>query len=660
MVLERPCMGVGWGAGSSRLGSTDALRILQDDANPTVRPPLCGKRLGTVAVVGRAAPVSLRRAPAPLPREGARGWPALGVGRREAALLGCPCHPPAAGGRAGGRGLFRRASANVRRSPDVSASARGARGDPRGGPAGLVRGGGGVWRGLLSPRRPCSPPDPAQGPGPPPGSSLPGPPGRRGLAVPPPPPRPEHGSGTGQGPPSPPAAAPQPTRRRARAHAGQAEEEEGGGGAPPSSSPPSPPPILLWWSGGVFPHFPGATASVRCPGGARCVSTRDRRARGLRRTRALLFYGTDFRAYEAPLPRLRHQAWALFHEESPMNNFLLAHRAGLALFNLSATFRRASHYPLSTQWLPGAAYLRRPPARTLAQRHRARRRLAPLLYVQSHCHVPSDRDRYVRQLMQHIQVDSYGECLNNRELPSKRLRDTSTATTEDPEFMALISNYKFHLAMENAICHDYMTEKLWRPMHVGAVPVYRGSPSVRDWMPNNHSIILIDDFESPKELADYLHFLDRNPDEYMKYLEYKNPGGITNQFLLENLERREWGVNDETLPNYLNGFECFVCEQENARLAAEREHKRTGGKVPAPEPYIAQSTHMGCPPPAPGFGNIEDIPDGDSWKEMWLQDYWQSLDQAEALSAMIRNNESDQGKFWDYMHKVFLKRTRQN
>lgn len=49
-----------------------------------------------------------------------------------------------------------------------------------------------------------------------------------------------------------------------------------------------------------------------------------------------------------------------------------------------------------------------------------------------------------------------------------------------------------------------------------------------------------------------------------------------------------------------------------------------------------------------------------SWKEMWLQDYWQSLDQGEALTAMLHNNESHQGRFWDYMHKIFMKRTRQN
>ncbi|KAM6104872.1 LOW QUALITY PROTEIN: GDP-fucose protein O-fucosyltransferase 4 [Pterocles gutturalis] len=412
-------------------------------------------------------------------------------------------------------------------------------------------------------------------------------------------------------------------------------------------------PILLWWSGNLFPHFPGDTERIDCPRGS-CLVTRSRRAARHRRTKALIFYGTDFRAYEAPLPRLPHQTWALFHEESPMNNYLLSHPPGIQLFNYTATFRRESDYPLTLQWLPGVGYLRGPPL-PLAEKEAWRRRgYAPVLYLQSHCDVPSDRDRYVRELMKYIQVDSYGKCLHNR-APSERLRDTSTATTEDSEFMTFIARYKFHLALENAICDDYMTEKLWRPMHLGAVPVYRGSPAVRDWMPNNLSIILIDDFDSPQELAKS-DFLDKNGEEYLKYLE--NLGGIKNQFLLESLARREWGVNDLTLPNYLNGFECFICDRENTRVK-EAEHKKSHGKIPAPRPRI-EFKHMGCPMPTPGFGSVEDLSRGDSWKEMWLQDYWQSLDQGEALTAMIHRNESHQGRFWDYMHEIFLKRTRQH
>lgn len=162
-------------------------------------------------------------------------------------------------------------------------------------------------------------------------------------------------------------------------------------------------PILLWWSGSLFPHFPGETERIDCPRGS-CLVTRSRRVARHRRTKALIFYGTDFRAYEAPLPRLSHQTWALFHEESPMNNYVLSHSPGIQLFNYTATFRRESDYPLTLQWLPGVSYLRGP-AVPLAEKDAWRRRgYAPVLYMQSHCDVPSDRDRYVRELMKYIQV----------------------------------------------------------------------------------------------------------------------------------------------------------------------------------------------------------------------------------------------------------------
>ncbi|KAM5142276.1 GDP-fucose protein O-fucosyltransferase 4 [Mantella aurantiaca] len=411
-------------------------------------------------------------------------------------------------------------------------------------------------------------------------------------------------------------------------------------------------PILLWWSENLFPHFPGDTERIDCPHSS-CMVTKNKGVKLHRRTKSIIFYGTDFRAYEAPLPRLAHQTWALFHEESPMNNYVLSHLPGIRLFNYTATFRRESDYPLTLQWLPTISYLQRP-AVSLAEKNKWRQKgYAPVLYMQSHCDVPSDRDRYVKELMKYIQVDSYGQCLKNRPLPSRRLEDTSTATTEDPEFMAFTSRYKFHLAMENAICTDYMTEKLWRPMHLGAVPIYRGSPSVKDWMPNNHSIILIDDFASPEDLANFIHSLDRNDEDYLRYLEYKKPGRITNKFLVESIEKREWGVNDMTAPNYLNGFECFVCDQENARVKAEKRHRK--GKGPATE-HIAAYNHMGCPMPVPGLGTAEKLPEDDSWKQMWLQDYWQGFDQGEALTAMILRNETSQDKFWDFMHEMFIKR----
>lgn len=45
--------------------------------------------------------------------------------------------------------------------------------------------------------------------------------------------------------------------------------------------------------------------------------------------------------------------------------------------------------------------------------------------------------------------------------------------------MRFIAQYKFIIAIENSICDDYITEKLWRPLIAGSIPIYLGSPSVK-------------------------------------------------------------------------------------------------------------------------------------------------------------------------------------
>lgn len=45
--------------------------------------------------------------------------------------------------------------------------------------------------------------------------------------------------------------------------------------------------------------------------------------------------------------------------------------------------------------------------------------LAPVLYIQSDCDTASDRDRYVLELMRHVDIDSYGTCINNIQLDDR-------------------------------------------------------------------------------------------------------------------------------------------------------------------------------------------------------------------------------------------------
>lgn len=95
-------------------------------------------------------------------------------------------------------------------------------------------------------------------------------------------------------------------------------------------------------------------------------------------------------------------------------------------------------------------------------------------------------------------------------------------------FHHLSQKYKFYLAFENANCRDYITEKFfrnslmydWIPIVLGAHPEdyeYAGPP---------HSYIHVEDFGSPKALADYLLQLDQDEELYNSYFEWKGSGEI--------------------------------------------------------------------------------------------------------------------------------------
>ena len=60
--------------------------------------------------------------------------------------------------------------------------------------------------------------------------------------------------------------------------------------------------------------------------------------------------------------------------------------------------------------------------------------------------------------------------------------------------LCMIRPYYFNLAMENSVALDYVTEKLYDPLLVGVVPVYKGAPNVENFVPP-HTIIKFDDFE---------------------------------------------------------------------------------------------------------------------------------------------------------------------
>ncbi|XP_049875548.1 alpha-(1,3)-fucosyltransferase 10-like [Pectinophora gossypiella] len=141
----------------------------------------------------------------------------------------------------------------------------------------------------------------------------------------------------------------------------------------------------------------------------------------------------------------------------------------------------------------------------------------------------------------------YGATLDRVPLP----RDPGT-------IWGLFHDETPYTTIENAVCNDYVTEKFWRAIDVGTVPIYFGSPLIRDWLPNNKSAILLEDFPTPELLSQHLHYLLQNDTAYEEHLEHKTLGLISNQNLIKEVAARSYQFNIEDV---INRFECFVCEK---------------------------------------------------------------------------------------------------
>ena len=116
----------------------------------------------------------------------------------------------------------------------------------------------------------------------------------------------------------------------------------------------------------------------------------------------------------------------------------------------------------------------------------------------SNCNV-EDRYFYLERLMDHVHIDSYGNCLHNTDRES----DRHTGNWAEAE-KEVLSKYRLAIAYENTISPEYITEKAFLALSAGAIPVYKGPPEIYHHIPDRHNIINIDDYASPEELAEYL------------------------------------------------------------------------------------------------------------------------------------------------------------
>ncbi len=245
----------------------------------------------------------------------------------------------------------------------------------------------------------------------------------------------------------------------------------------------------------------GGPLAVRC--------TQDRSA--LDRADIVWFHGPTVGPVERLPDRRPGQVWALMTMESFAHHPFSGSVEAREIFDVHMSHRLDADVPtpyMGWHHYPG---IRRP-------RHGARPPLRDaVLYLASNP-VP-DRDAVVRRLMERVRIESAGASLNTYDpeplVGPRRVNDPT-------QTVRLLEHYPLVLAFENACEVDYATEKLYRPLSCGVVPVVRGAPNVRDLVPDPTAIIVVDDFESHEALGDHLaHVLD-HPEALAAHLSWRD------------------------------------------------------------------------------------------------------------------------------------------
>ncbi|ESO97562.1 hypothetical protein LOTGIDRAFT_152652 [Lottia gigantea] len=249
----------------------------------------------------------------------------------------------------------------------------------------------------------------------------------------------------------------------------------------------------------------------KCPVN-RCILSSDRQKAA--DADAVLFSQSPSRPrFNRPL----NQIWVLFMLESPY------HTPGLSayknVFNWTATYRHDSTLvaPYERFQPFNESELTKP-----QNKNYAAGKTKTVAWFVSNCGARNGRRQYADKLAEHIKVDIYGGCG-----PLKCPRHQSGKC-----FDMLNKDYKFYLAFENSNCRDYITEKFFvNGLQHDVIPIVMGgSPEDYRRAAPVHSYIHVDDFNSPKELAEYLHKLDTNDKLYNEYFLWKGTGSFINTY----------------------------------------------------------------------------------------------------------------------------------
>ena len=234
--------------------------------------------------------------------------------------------------------------------------------------------------------------------------------------------------------------------------------------------------------------------------------------------------------------RSRKSVWGLsLNGESTEYYPWAGKKSLLSFFDITQGYDRDSHDVITDAYLPmdQQSFINYTPvsfdSAMLDKKQAPSFVTAPIFWMTANCHAPSNRTGYMTELMLYISVDSWGNCGRNKgpELPPEIAKIHGKKGTNHytgnwvGSKKAMMKHYKFAVAIENSVKHDYVTEKLWHPLAVGSVPLYYGAPNIEEWLPCKNCIIDLRQFASPKAAAKYLTEVSMNMTLYAQYHQWR-------------------------------------------------------------------------------------------------------------------------------------------
>ena len=137
----------------------------------------------------------------------------------------------------------------------------------------------------------------------------------------------------------------------------------------------------------------------------------------------------------------------------------------------------------------------------------AKSKSTSVAWIASNCY-SAGRSEYIKKLGEFIKLQLFGNCPKHTKCGKTCYKDVA-------------KNNKFYFAAENSLCKDYISEKPWRALEVGMIPVVYGYGNYSQVLPHN-SFIDVRDFESPRLLATYLNKVANNKTLYNSYFKWRD------------------------------------------------------------------------------------------------------------------------------------------